>query len=354
MRNKYYLVVYMLIIGALESVLAQSEIDWENGKYLLNNGGFELGSPADFGSISGWNVNGNSGSLPVGFTSTQLVSGPIYLPAEGKRMALFSAGTNDFSGSISQSFASISGNTYHLKFKMGIVTESSGRSQALHVSIKNEDGASIISHIEKIVSQVHGTTWIDVNMSFIAAGKMTNITFSDFSNNLSLRQSYNSDLLLDDVLIGVQEKNISVTKFDQWMISHKAVGGMSEDFDMDSLSNGVEYVLGTNPNEKTASNYFPKSRTSLVDPDGDGKKSRYLVFSYRKSKALDGDTNTKFFVQWKNSSSKSWKNTATAKGVIVKTINNRYRGVDYVNVYIPRSISNNSKISARLRVISKQ
>ncbi|MEI6673591.1 MAG: GDSL-type esterase/lipase family protein, partial [Verrucomicrobiota bacterium] len=75
----------------------------------FTNGGFELGIPADFGSLDGWTVSGNPGNQPVGFTSTGPGIVPVYSPSEGARMAVFSSGSDDFSGSISQTFSTIPG-----------------------------------------------------------------------------------------------------------------------------------------------------------------------------------------------------------------------------------------------------
>jgi hypothetical protein len=126
-------------------------------------------------------------------------------------MSLFSAGNNDFSGSLSQLFKTVTGTTYLVKLKMGIVTESAGRGQVLQVSIANGDGALILSRVENIISPTKGTTWMEFSAQFVAAGNQTRITLTDLSEILPLRQSYNSDLLIDDVSI-FESKPIKIVK----------------------------------------------------------------------------------------------------------------------------------------------
>jgi len=146
-----------------------------------------------------------------------------------------------------------------------------------------------------------------------------------------------------------------IYKFDLWMASFGAGGGLDSNPDKDSLVNGTEYVLGTNPAKKTGSTFLPKSRVTNADPDGDGKKSRYLIYSYRRTQASANDPDVAILVEWRANTKDTWKNVASETGVIVKTTANKFAGgVDLVSVYIPRTITKSSKMSTRLRVVSKQ
>jgi hypothetical protein len=139
------------------------------------------------------------------------------------------------------------------------------------------------------------------------------------------------------------------------MVGNKVTGNIIDDFDKDTLSNGVEYVIGTNPKIKTASSNFPKSSLSFSDPDGDGKKLRYVFFSFIRSKIALDDAKVSIIVEWRDTNKDNWKIVSSVKGHIVKTSKNKYLGnVDLVSVHIPRSITKSSKLFTRLRVVSKQ
>lgn len=352
---KCIMLLASILIIKIDTSLGQSINERITGGNILKNGGFEMGKPIDFGSIPGWEVYGNTGARPVGFSRTKIGIIPPYVPIEGQRMSLFSAGNNDFSGALSQLFKTVTGTTYLVKFKMGIVTETAGRGQVLQVSIANSDGAFILSQVENIFSRSKGTTWMEFSAQFVAAGPQTRIALTDLSEILPLKQSYNSDLLIDDVTIFEIKPIEKMSKFEKWMLENKVTGKITDDFDKDTLTNGVEYVIGTNPKFKTASANFPKSSLSFSDPDGDGKKLRYVVFSFKRIKLALDDAKVSVIVEWRATNKDNWKSVSSVKGHIVKTSKNKYLGnVDLVSVYIPREITKSGNFFTRLRVVSKQ
>lgn len=188
---------------------AQPPKNFDRGDNLLVNGGFESGEPADFGTLKNWEVSGNIGALPVGFTKTKIGFAPSYVPKEGRRMVIFSAGNNDFGGSVSQTFDTVPGVTYVVKLAMGVTSEAMGRKQALQVSVTDGDGAFIFTRIETIVSLGKGTTWKDFDAKFIAAGSRSRINIQDFSEILPVAETSNTDLIVDDVSV-VRSKTIQV------------------------------------------------------------------------------------------------------------------------------------------------
>ena len=188
---------------------AQPPKNSDRGDNLLVNGGFESGEPADFGTLKNWEVSGNIGALPVGFTKTKIGFAPSYVPKEGRRMVIFSAGNNDFGGSVSQTFDTVPGVTYVVKLAMGVTSEAMGRKQALQVSVTDGDGAFIFTRIETIVSLGKGTTWKDFDAKFIAAGSRSRINIQDFSEILPVAETSNTDLIVDDVSV-VRSKTIQV------------------------------------------------------------------------------------------------------------------------------------------------
>lgn len=192
-----------------QTLSAQTPKNSDQGDNLLVNGGFESGEPADFGTLKNWEVSGNIGALPVGFTKTKIGFAPSYVPKEGRRMVIFSAGNNDFGGSVSQTFDTVPGVTYVVKLAMGVTSEAMGRKQALQVSVTDGDGAFIFTRIETIVSLGKGTTWKDFDAKFIAAGSRSRINIQDFSEILPVAETSNTDLIVDDVSV-VRSKTIQV------------------------------------------------------------------------------------------------------------------------------------------------
>lgn len=207
MKKKYYL--YILAFIAIFYYPLKAQDNKSNApNSILVNGGFELGEPSDFGKLSGWDVFGNVGAIPVGFTKTKIGFFPTYSPIEGKRMAIFSAGNNDFGGFLSQTMNTEPGFTYFIKLKIGVATEATGRCQAVQISVSDGSGASILSSIEKIYSIGSGTTWKEYTAKFLAAGKITNLKIFDMSEILPAKDTTNTDLILDDAII----KKLAVSK----------------------------------------------------------------------------------------------------------------------------------------------
>ena len=429
--------------GFSESVPAVVSIDVK-GAAPMTNGGFELGDVADFGAVDGWRAGGKNASLPTGYSRSAQGVIPAYSPSEGNRMLVFSAGNNDFGGSVSQRFATVTGQKYQLMYDMGVVSEAAGRQQALAVSLYGRSLLPLINRTEIIQSEGAFSLWMPKVYEFVADGPNVLLTFIDQSGSYAQSSTGNTDLLLDNVrivtvpdkvvnpsaqpqsvelvqnfslpitlngttgvegtqprfqvvsapLYGVltgnapnlvytpnagfsgsdqfefvvtdgpkqsQPAKVSINvikkifKFDQWMSTFGTSGGLDANPDKDSIVNGTEYVLGTNPVKKTGSTFLPKSRVTKADPDGDGKKSRYLIYSYRRTKASASDPDVAILIEWRANTKDTWKNVSTEKGVIVKTSANRFvGGIDLVSVHIPRSITKSSKLFTRLRVVSKQ
>ena len=163
----------------------------------LANGGFELGDPADFGPLDRWTVTGNP--MPVGFTSSVPGFVPVFSPSEGNRMAVFSNGSNQFNGSISQKFATIPGQAYVLSLDLGIVTNAGGRKQRLQIAVSG--GTTLLSQQMEITSPGAFSYWVPNSYLFIADGTTTTLTLSDASASLPTAQTLNTDMLLDNVRV---------------------------------------------------------------------------------------------------------------------------------------------------------
>jgi len=426
-----------------ESPAAIINIDVK-GAEPLANGSFELGNTLEFGAPDGWRISGRNLSKPTSYISSDQGAVPSYKSSDGNHMLVFSNGDNDFGGSISQRFATVPGQAYRLRYDMGVVSDTQGRQQAMGISLYGSSSQPLINRTETIQSQGPFSFWLPKLQEFVADGPTVLLTFFDQSGIYSPILSSNTDLLLDRVSIvaasdieatplaqsqsvevfqnasipivlqgssGVanekpgflvispsmqgsltgnppnivytpksgfmgldefefvtingtkqsQSAKVSINvikkvyKFEQWMATFGSTGSLDANPDKDGMVNGVEYVLGANPVKKTGSNFLPKSRISNEDPDGDGKKNRYLVYSFRRTQESASDPNVAILIEWRSNGKEVWKDVTAASGVVVKTQSNRFGiGVDLVNVYIPRSITKSPRLSTRLRVIAKQ
>jgi len=158
---------------------------------LLVNGSFELGNPADMGSLYGWTQSGNVSGITADTTGT------TYTATSGKRLVIFSPGNNNFDGIIHQTFPTVTGQLYTVGFDVGILG-TAGQKLLLQASITGS--TNLITRLEELTAQAGPAQWYHKGYSFIANSSTTTITFSDASATLTpLSSAFNSDLLLENV-----------------------------------------------------------------------------------------------------------------------------------------------------------
>jgi hypothetical protein len=209
MKNNFCFHLCAGILLTTHFLPAQEEANASSLENRLLNGGFESGEPADFGTLKDWEVQGSIGALPIGFTKTKIGFAPSYIPKKGRRMAILSAGNNDFGGSISQTFDTVPGVSYVVNLAVGVASEAMGRKQALQVAVTDGDGAFILSRIEIIVSLGKGTTWREFSAKFIAAGNRSRINIQDLSEILQPAETSNTDLIFDEVsVVGMKTSQV--------------------------------------------------------------------------------------------------------------------------------------------------
>ena len=166
---------------------------------LLANGSFELGAPVAGASFTqfqatGWTVTGSllflesSSSIPA---------------ADGSRLALFNGGGEEFGGTISQTFATIPGTVYQLKFETGLVVGMgrAPRQQLLGVEVTGV--GSLVADDVSLTGTDGPAQWTARSYSFTANSVATMLTFSDKSGTLATSMAQYSDLLLDHVRVDV-------------------------------------------------------------------------------------------------------------------------------------------------------
>jgi|GEM_PF-1483323 len=143
---------------------------------LLVNGGFES-------NFSGWTTTGNQ------FIET---AAP-YVASEGTKLVAFNGGNLSPNGVLSQSFATVTGQTYTLAFDAGVLAFNSNP-QKLNVTVKGT--ASLLGQ-DITINGISGTQrWVAQSFTFIADSTVTTLTFKDQSASTS-----GLDLTLDNVRV---------------------------------------------------------------------------------------------------------------------------------------------------------
>lgn len=310
----------------------------------LVNGSHEDGMPEDFGHLDGWSASGDA----LGF----LYLPPNYaaLPGNGARFTCFNNGDEDFSGILSQRFATIPGATYALEYDLGI-TGSVGKKQSLLVTVTGSSPTPLLS-VEKQISATGGPTFWEsptsTSHTFIADSNATTLEFRDNSGTLALTQSQYADMLLDNVRVTLISAPLG--HFSDWITENSLPADPTIDTDWDSISNIIEYIIDGDPVHHNDLNLLPTAQLVLADPDGDLIASRYLLFTYRWSDRSSADPTVDIKVEWSTDLTTSWNNAAATAGVVILSANDAAAvGVDLVNVYIPRSLEVNGRLFVRLR-----
>jgi hypothetical protein len=141
----------------------------------------------------------------------------------------------------------------------------------------------------------------------------------------------------------------SQEEYNQWLAGYGITAGPGADSDGDSISNGIEYVIGGNPANQNNAALLPVISMVTADPDNNAVNADYLLFTYRRTDLAKNDPSTTIKVEWSTALTSGWTNTTGTPGVVVVEQNDAAgAGVDLVQVYIPRSLAVDGKLFARL------
>jgi lysophospholipase L1-like esterase len=154
---------------------------------LVTNGSFES-------NLTSWTTTGNM----------QIQSASPYAASNGTKLLAFNSGNTTPNGVVSQSFATVSGQTYQLTFDLGILAFNSN-SQRAQVAVTGS--GSLLSQTITLTGNGSGTTrWFPQTFSFVANSATTTLSFTDTSTTTS-----NADLLLDNVKVTGSVPNYTLT-----------------------------------------------------------------------------------------------------------------------------------------------
>lgn len=142
-------------------------------------------------------VNGSFESNGTGWTATGnqvIATGSPYSATHGSKLVSFNGGNNAPNGVISQSFATVAGQTLTLAFDVGVLSYNT-KTQTMLVTVHGTD--TLLTRSITIIGQGGGTNrWVPQSFTFIANSATTTLSFRDQSTS-----TQSLDLLLDNVTV---------------------------------------------------------------------------------------------------------------------------------------------------------
>jgi hypothetical protein len=160
---------------------------------IIKNGDFEQG-------LTNWTYSGN-----VTTTNTMPYFGAGTAANNGTTMVAFNAGDSRANGVLSQSFATVAGQTYMVSFDYG-VTDCTTCQQKINVAGK--DGSVVLGSLQAR-SQNAGGNLDTFSFSFVADGSVATLSFADIAAN----NSVSLDGVLDNVVVNAVPEPASISLF---------------------------------------------------------------------------------------------------------------------------------------------
>jgi VCBS repeat-containing protein len=149
------------------------------GSPILTNGNFEAG-------LTAWTKSGG--------TADSVKANSLIAGTDGTTIVEFNSANSPAGGSLTQTFATISGTTYTLAFDMGVLAYNTNE-QKLQVTATG--GSPLLSQTSSISGVGSGTVkWTAKSFTFTANSTSTTLVFTDTSTSTTA-----IDLLLDNVRI---------------------------------------------------------------------------------------------------------------------------------------------------------
>jgi hypothetical protein len=136
------------------------------------------------------------------------------------------------------------------------------------------------------------------------------------------------------------------TGFNQWIGCHGLIGTPAGDDDHDSIPNAIEYLVGTNPADRTPPECLPSARMTLS-----GTSEPHLLYTYRRADRANSDPSATTKVEWSPDPAGPWTSAEDTPGIESEVLNDAAgAGIDVVNVRIPCNLSPGGKLFARLGI----
>lgn len=183
----------MLCAAAMVSASAQAAI--------LTNGDFEAGGTGvntNAWAVSGWSHTGNVfliGPFSGAGNGEGFWYGAGSLAQDGSYAVAFNAGDTSPNGSVWQTFATVSGQTYQVAFNYGA---SSTGSQTVAVSVLGANGSTTLASYSAYDANASYPSKLlnSYSFSFVADGNQASLRFADTGN-----YTFSQDGVLDNVVV---------------------------------------------------------------------------------------------------------------------------------------------------------
>ncbi len=154
------------------------------GSNLLVNGSFELSTPHPNDTFDGWT---QSGSNRIEWP------GPLY-STDGSKILSYNVSQTPTDGSVSQSFATVPGSTYRVRFDLGSLGYSTN---AQSIRVKVDGSGTLLNQVTSVPSRIdYVMIWSAKSFDFVADSTTTTLTLSDASASGSA-----TDMFLDNVRV---------------------------------------------------------------------------------------------------------------------------------------------------------
>ena len=215
----------------------------------FSNGSFELGAflsastaerPFAHYEMDNWTTTVNGAGFVTG------------LATNGARVAIFNGSTETFGGTVSQTFETVSGQTYQLQFDAGVVGNGAD-SQLLGVDVTGDGAVSLLTDEVTLTSATGSMVWTPSTIySFTANGTATTLTFTDKSGTLVSTDPAGSDVLLDHVRVTLASSNTAPVAVDDSFFASESTPLVIDspgvlDGDTDGQLNALTAVLVAGP-----------------------------------------------------------------------------------------------------------
>ncbi|MES2660456.1 MAG: Ig-like domain-containing protein, partial [Verrucomicrobiota bacterium] len=176
------------LVGLLGSLVLASQTVAVCEASVLEDGSFELGTPAHVGTLDNWTVSAPPATGPFGYLADGTISA-----AQGLRLAVFNGGGRLTGSAISKTFPTTPAQQYILNFSMGVFG-ADGLNGQLQVTLEGNTTLASQAFNATGNGSLSVTPWQGKVLVFTADSATTTLTFTDISTS---GEAAAGDLLLD-------------------------------------------------------------------------------------------------------------------------------------------------------------